>query len=74
MAQNETAGVAIPDGVPTEQYNPREAIANLAEYQNEHPEFAAGVATWLTIGMIIWLIAFILFLYSEIKAVLVARD
>lgn len=74
MAQNATAGVAIPDGVPTEQFNPREAIANLAEYQNEHPEFAAGVATWLTIGMIIWLIAFILFLYSEIKAVLVARD
>jgi hypothetical protein len=70
MAQN----ISVPEGIPTEQFNPREAIANLAEYQNEHPEFAAGVATWLTIGTIIYMIAFILFLYSEIKAVLVARD
>lgn len=57
-----------------EPFNPRKAISNLVEYQTEHPEFAAGVATWMTIGTILFLIAFVLFLYSEIKAVLVVRD
>jgi len=74
-AQNATAGgVEVPEVDVPEEFNPREAISNLVEYQEEHPNFAAGVATWLTVGTIIFLLAFILFLYSEIKAVLVARD
>jgi len=43
-------------------------------FQEEHPNFAAGIAIWMTVGSIIFMIGFILFLYSEIKAVLVARD
>jgi hypothetical protein len=76
-AQNATdaaGGLEVPEVEVPEEFNPREAISNLVEYQEEHPDFAAGVATWLTVGTIIFLLAFILFLYSEIKAVLVARD
>ena len=36
-------------------------LLTLFNKQTEHPEFAAGVATWMTIGTILFLIAFVLF-------------
>eukprot|EP00286_Rhodomonas_abbreviata_P008284 CAMPEP_0181319710 /NCGR_PEP_ID=MMETSP1101-20121128/17724_1 /TAXON_ID=46948 /ORGANISM="Rhodomonas abbreviata, Strain Caron Lab Isolate" /LENGTH=305 /DNA_ID=CAMNT_0023427343 /DNA_START=13 /DNA_END=930 /DNA_ORIENTATION=- len=55
-------------------FNPRLAIANLVAYQDEHVEFAASIATWITIGTILLILALILFIFSEIQAVLVVRD
>lgn len=56
------------------KFNPRHAVARLAFYQDEHPEFAAGIATWLVTGTIFIVIGLVLFIYSEVQAVLVVRD
>eukprot|EP00960_Hanusia_phi_P023435 691858-Hanusia_phi.AAC.6 len=48
-------------------------MSEIREFE-AHPEFAAGIATWLTIGIVLFILGLLLFLYSEIQAVLVVRD
>jgi hypothetical protein len=55
-------------------FNFRHALSELAAYQAEHPDFAAGVGIWMTVGTILLVFGLIIFLFSEIKAVLVCRD
>jgi len=60
--------------IPTEGFNPRAAISVMAEYIKTHPDFVGGVIAWFIVGGILWLFGFIVFLLSEIGAVLVVRD
>ena len=60
--------------VETKPFDPRDAIAKVAAYQASHPEFAAGIITWLTLGLLLFTIGTALFVYSEIRAMLVVRD
>jgi hypothetical protein len=55
-------------------FNFRHALSELAAYQAEHPDFAAGVGIWMAVGTILLVFGMIIFLFSEIKAVLVCRD
>ena len=61
-------------GIERQGFNVRHAIAELAAYQSENPDFAAGVGIWMTIGFVLTLLGTLIFLFSEIKAVLVCRD
>jgi hypothetical protein len=42
--------------------------------QESHPEFAAGIATWITAGLVMFITGTAILLYSEIQAMLVVRD
>mmetsp|Transcript_9180 Transcript_9180/g.14563 ORF Transcript_9180/g.14563 Transcript_9180/m.14563 type:complete len:300 (+) Transcript_9180:50-949(+) len=55
-------------------FNPREAIAQLAQYDHAHPGFLQGVAIWIAIGVVLYIIALTGLLYSEIRTCLVVRD
>mmetsp|Transcript_4414 Transcript_4414/g.9833 ORF Transcript_4414/g.9833 Transcript_4414/m.9833 type:complete len:290 (-) Transcript_4414:495-1364(-) len=75
--QRPSAKVTMLDGnltLPSEGFNPRAAVSIMAEYIKTHPDFVAGVVAWLIAGSIVWLFGFIVFLLSEIGAVLVVRD
>jgi hypothetical protein len=58
---------------PPKPFDPREAFAKLAAYQASNPEFAAAIATYIIAGVITFTLGTVLFLYSEIKAMLVVR-
>ena len=60
------------DLLPTEvaPFDPREAVAKVVAYQTSHPEFAAAIATWVTAGLVLLITAVVVFLYSEIQAML----
>eukprot|EP00284_Hemiselmis_tepida_P014552 CAMPEP_0174935410 /NCGR_PEP_ID=MMETSP1355-20121228/53687_1 /TAXON_ID=464990 /ORGANISM="Hemiselmis tepida, Strain CCMP443" /LENGTH=265 /DNA_ID=CAMNT_0016182099 /DNA_START=72 /DNA_END=866 /DNA_ORIENTATION=- len=57
-----------------EGFNFRHALSELAAYSAENPDFAAGVGIWMMVGFTLLIAGLILFLFSEIKAVLVCRD
>lgn len=52
----------------------REALTKLAQYDHEHPGFLEGVAAWIAIGAVLYLVALVLLLYSEIRTCLIVRD
>jgi hypothetical protein len=60
------------DLLPTEAapFDPREAVAKVVAYQTSHPEFAAAIATWVSAGLVLLITAVVVFLYSEIQAML----
>lgn len=59
---------------PDAPFDPREAVAKTVAYQEAHPEFAAGIATWLTAGLVLLVTGTGLLLFSEFRAMLVSRD
>jgi len=66
---DEEPSMDIPDEAPA-AFNPREAVAKVAAYQAANPAFAAGIATWVTTGIVLLVVGTALFLYSEIQAML----
>ena len=55
-------------------FNIREALAALARYDQEHPGFITGVAVWIAVGAMIYIVALAGLLYSEIRTCLIVRD
>ena len=57
-----------------EPFNLRAALAALAEYDRAHPGFFEGVAIWIAAGIILYVVALTVLLYTEIRTCLVVRD
>lgn len=53
-----------------EAFDPRKAMTEFLEYQASHPEFAAGVATWVTVGILLFGIGSVILIWSEAHAML----
>jgi hypothetical protein len=53
-----------------EAFDPRKAMTEFLEYQASHPEFAAGVATWVTVGILLFVIGTVILVWSEAHAML----
>ena len=62
-----TAQAAL-DG--SEAFDPRKAVTQFLEYQASHPEFAAGVATWVTVGILLFVLGTLILIWSETHAML----
>lgn len=70
-ADEEPAAIELPT---RPSFDPREAVTKVAEYQAAHPEFAAGIATWVTAGISLFILGNVVLVWSEIQAMLVVRD
>ncbi len=66
-ADEEPAAVELPI---RPSFDPRSAVTKVAEYQAEHPEFAAGIATWVTAGVSLFIVGTVVLVWSEIQAML----
>lgn len=53
-----------------EAFDPRKAVTEFLEYQASHPEFAAGVATWVTVGILLFATGTVILIWSETHAML----
>jgi hypothetical protein len=54
----------------SEAFDPRKAVTQFLEYQASHPEFAAGVATWVTVGILLFVLGTLILIWSETHAML----
>ena len=76
LPRNARAAAAQDELLPTvpEPFNLRAALAALAEYDRAHPGFFEGVAIWIAAGIILYVVALTVLLYTEIRTCLVVRD
>jgi hypothetical protein len=73
-ADEEPAGDEGEERTPDPPFDPREAVAKVVTYQESHPDFAAGIATWLTAGLVMLVTGTGLLVFSEVRAMLISRD
>lgn len=66
-ADEEPAAIELPT---RPSFDPRAAVTKVAEYQAAHPEFAAGIATWVTAGISLFILGNVVLVWSEIQAML----
>lgn len=55
-------------------FNPREAAGTLQGYMAEHPDFASSALAWVVVGSVLFFVAILVLIFSEVRVVLVVRD
>lgn len=55
-------------------FNPREAAGTLQGYMAQHPDFASSALAWVVVGSVLFFVAILVLIFSEVRVVLVVRD
>lgn len=62
------------DATALHPFNPREAAGTLQAYMGAHPDFASVALAWVVVGLVLFFLAIVTLVFSEVRVILVVRD